>query len=412
MHCARKVLTLMLHNPTGKERFGLALLLGMLGILGPLNIDMYLPSFPGIASDLNASASLVQLSLTTCLIGLAVGQIVVGPYSDGQGRRKPLLIFIFLFAVASILCAVAPNIITLVIARFIQGFTASAGVVLSRAVVRDVFSGRELTKFFALLMVINATAPMIAPIAGGAILLLPFATWNTIFYFLGILGLIIVTVIGFRLPETLPPEKRLPSTVKQSVRTMGSLLKDRSFIGYALTIGFVHGGSFAYVSGTPFVYQGIYNVSPQAFSILFGINGLAIISGSFMIGRLSAYFHERSLLRTAVITAVTATSFLLLMTIIEGPLATLVIPIFIYMTAMGMVLTSTFTLAMEKQGHRAGSASAVLGMLPLLFGSMVSPLVGIDESTAVPMGAILFTTSSIGAIIFFTLTKKNNVEAK
>ncbi|WP_347551449.1 Bcr/CflA family efflux MFS transporter [Pseudalkalibacillus hwajinpoensis] len=402
----------MLHNPTGKERLGLALLLGMLGVLGPLNIDMYLPSFPEIASDLSARASLVQLSLTTCLIGLAIGQIVVGPYSDGQGRRKPLMIFIFLFAVSSILCAVAPNIITLVIARFLQGFTASAGVVLSRAVVRDVFSGRELTKFFALLMVINATAPMIAPMTGGAILLLPFATWNTIFYFLGFLGLIIVMVIALKLPETLPPEKRMPSTIGHSIRTMGSLLKDRSFIGYAITIGFVHGGSFAYVSGTPFVYQGIYDVSPQVFSILFGINGLAIISGSYMIGRFSAILHERSLLMIAVITAVTATSFLLLMTIIEGPLATLVIPIFIYMTAMGMVLTSTFTLAMEKQGHRAGSASAVLGMLPLLFGSMVSPLVGLDETTAVPMGVTLFTTSSIGAIAFFTLTSKNKVVAK
>ncbi|MBN8209033.1 Bcr/CflA family efflux MFS transporter [Bacillus sp. NTK071] len=396
----------MIQNPTGKERLGLAFLLGMLGILGPLNIDMYLPSFPGIASDLGASASLVQLSLTTCLVGLAIGQLVVGPYSDGQGRRKPLLIFIFLFAVSSILCAIAPNIITLIIARFLQGFTASAGVVLSRAVVRDVFSGRELTKFFALLMVINATAPMIAPMTGGAILLLPFATWNTIFYFLGFLGLVIVAVIKFKLPETLPPEKRMPGTISQSIRTIGSLIKDRSFIGYALTIGFVHGGSFAYVSGTPFVYQGIYNVSPQVFSILFGINGLAIISGSYMIGRLSAFFHERSLLRTAVITAVSATLFLLIMTIIEGPLATLVVPIFIYMTAMGMVITSTFTLAMEKQGHRAGSASAVLGMLPLLFGAMVSPLVGINETTAVPMGTILFGTSLIGSIIFFTLTSR------
>ncbi len=401
------MLPLMIQNPTGKERLGLAFLLGMLGILGPLNIDMYLPSFPGIASDLGASASLVQLSLTSCLIGLAIGQIVVGPYSDGQGRRKPLLLFIFLFAVSSILCAIAPNITTLVIARFLQGFTASAGVVLSRAVVRDVFSGRELTKFFALLMVINATAPMIAPMTGGAILLLPFATWHTIFYFLGFLGLVIVAVIKFKLPETLPPEKRMPGTISQSVRTIGSLMKDRSFIGYALTIGFVHGGSFAYVSGTPFVYQGIYNVSPQVFSILFGINGLAIISGSYLIGRLSAFFQERSLLRTAVVTAVSATLFLLVMTIIEGPLATLVVPIFIYMTAMGMVLTSTFTLAMEKQGHRAGSASAVLGMLPLLFGAMVSPLVGIDETTAVPMGTILFTTSLIGSIMFFTLTSKN-----
>ena len=403
----KKKVFIIIHNPKGKERIGLAFLLGMLGILGPLNIDMYLPSFPGIASDLETSASLVQLSLTTCLIGLAVGQIVVGPISDSQGRKKPLIIFLFLFAVASFACALAPNIYVLVIARFIQGFTASAGVVLSKAVVRDVFTGRALTKFFALLMVINATAPMVAPITGGAILLLPFATWETIFLFLGIVGFAIVFTVAGKLPETLPVEKRIPSSVKESIRTIGRLVKDRTFIGYALTIGFVHGGSFAYVSGTPFVYQGIYDVSPQAFSFLFGVNGLAIITGSFLVGRLGGIFHERSLLRTAVIIAVSATGFLLVMTIVEGPLYAIVVPIFIYMTAMGMVLTSTFTLAMEHQGHRAGSASAVLGMLPLLFGAMVSPLVGIDETTAVPMGAILFTTASIGATLFFTLTKKD-----
>ncbi|CAM3884480.1 Bcr/CflA family efflux MFS transporter [Lederbergia lenta] len=396
----------MLHNPTGKERLGLAFLLGMLAILGPLNIDMYLPSFPDIADDLSARASLVQLSLTTCLIGLAIGQVIIGPISDAQGRRKPLLISIFLFALSSLLCALAPNITILVIARFLQGFTASAGIVLSRAVVSDVFSGRELTKFFALLMVINAFAPMIAPMAGGAILLLPFASWNSIFYFLSILGLLIVLIVAMRLKETLPPENRMPSSIGHSIRTIGSLLKDRSFIGYALTVGFIHGGSFAYVSGTPFVYQGIYNVSPQVFSILFGINGLAIISGSFIIGRLGGVIHERSLLRVAVIIALSATSILLLMTIIQGPLATLVIPIFVYMTSMGMILTSSFTLAMENQGYRAGSASALLGTLPLLLGSMVSPLVGINETTAIPMGAILFTTSLIGAIAFFKLTKK------
>ncbi len=401
----RGVKKYMLHNPTGKERLALAFLLSLLGILGPLNIDMYLPSFPDISSAFGARASLVQLSLTSCLIGLAIGQIIVGPISDAQGRRKPLIISLSLFALSSLFCALAPNIIIFVIARFLQGLTASAGVVLSRAVVRDVFSGKELTKFFALLMVINATAPMIAPIAGGAILLLPFASWHTIFYFLSLLGMIIVTVISVKLPETLPPERRIPSSVRHSIRTMGDLLRDRSFIGYALTVGLIHGGSFAYVSGTPFVYQGIYGVSPQAFSILFGINGLAIISGSFMIGRLGGIFHERSLLRVAVLTAVSATTVLLIMTIIKGPLATLVIPIFIYMTSMGMILTSSFTLAMEKQGHRAGSASAVLGLLPLLLGSFVSPLVGINETTAVPMGATLFLTSLIGSFAFFTLTK-------
>lgn len=396
----------MLHNPTGKERLALAFLLGMLAILGPLNIDMYLPSFPEIAEDLSASASLVQLSLTACLVGLTIGQLIVGPVSDAQGRRKPLLICIFLFALSSLFCALSPNITTLVAARFLQGFTASAGLVLSRAIVRDVFTGRELSKFFSLLMVITAVAPMVAPMTGGAILLLPFATWHTIFHVLMIIGFLLVLLIALRLKETLPPEKRIPSSIGTSVKTMGSLLKDRSFMGYALTVGFIHGGSFAYVSGTPFVYQDIYGVSPQVFSILFGINGLAIISGSFIIGRFGGIIHEKSLLRIAVITAMIATAVLLTMTMIHGPLATLVISIFIYMITIGMVLTSTFTLAMEKQGHRAGSASALLGMLPLLLGSIVSPLVGINETTAVPMGAIMFVTAVIGSLAFFGLTKE------
>ncbi|MGR3185166.1 Bcr/CflA family efflux MFS transporter [Bacillus subtilis] len=396
----------MLHNPTGKERLALAFLLGMLAILGPLNIDMYLPSFPEIAEDLSASASLVQLSLTACLVGLTIGQLIVGPVSDAQGRRKPLLICIFLFALSSLFCALSPNITTLVAARFLQGFTASAGLVLSRAIVRDVFTGRELSKFFSLLMVITAVAPMVAPMTGGAILLLPFATWHTIFHVLMIIGFLLVLLIALRLKETLPLEKRIPSSIGTSVKTMGSLLKDRSFMGYALTVGFIHGGSFAYVSGTPFVYQDIYGVSPQVFSILFGINGLAIISGSFIIGRFGGIIHEKSLLRIAVITAMIATAVLLTMTMIHGPLATLVISIFIYMITIGMVLTSTFTLAMEKQGHRAGSASALLGMLPLLLGSIVSPLVGINETTAVPMGAIMFVTAVIGSLAFFGLTKE------
>jgi DHA1 family bicyclomycin/chloramphenicol resistance-like MFS transporter len=378
----------MFHNPTGKERIALAFLLSMLGILGPFNIDMYLPSFPDIAEDLSARASLVQLSLTACLIGLAVGQVIVGPLSDAHGRRKPLLIGISLFALSSLLCAIAPNITTFIAARFLQGLTASAGIVLSRAVVRDVFSGKELTKFFALLMVINATAPMIAPMTGGALLLLPFASWETIFYFLCLLGIFITIVIYLRLKETLPPEKRVPSSIGNSVRSMGGLFKDRSFIGYALIVGFIHGGSFAYVSGTPFVYQGIYGVSPQVFSILFGINGLAIITGSFLIGRFAGIIPERSLLRTAVCIAVSA------------------------MTSMGMIITSSFTLAMKNQGQRAGSASAVIGMLPLVLGSAVSPLVSIDETTAVPMGTILFVTSFIGFIAFFTLTKEKTKRSR
>lgn len=399
----------MLHNPTGRKRLGLALLLSMLGILAPLNIDMYLPGFPLIAEDLDAHISLVQLSLTACLIGLAAGQIVVGPLSDAHGRRKPLIVSVILFALSSLLCAIAPTIELLIAARFLQGFTAAGGVVLSRAVVSDVFTGREMTKFFALLMVINAVAPMAAPIAGGGILALPFGGWESIFYFLSLLGFIMVAIVIVRLPETLPPEKRMPSSIGASIRTMGSLFKARPFIGYALVVGFVHGGSFAYVAGTPFVYQEIYGVSPQVFSVLFGINGIAMILGSTIIGKFGGIVSEHRLLQSAVAVAVAATFALLVITIIEGPLASLVISIFIYMIAVGMTFTSSFTLAMKDQGHRAGSASAVVGMLPLVIGSVVSPLVGINELSAIPMGAILFGSSLLGLIAFVTLTGKPKV---
>lgn len=393
-------------NPTGKRRIFLALILGSLAMLGPFNVDMYLPSFPEISADLGVKASLVQLSLTTFLCGLALGQFIIGPISDGVGRRKPLLISLVLFSISSLICAFAPNITVLIIGRFIQGMTAAGGIVLSRAVVSDTFTGKDFTKFYALLMVINATAPMIAPMTGGAVLLLPFATWHTIFYFLSVLGLVIFFIVATQLKESLPLERRQPISLQHSLKTMISLAGDRSYIGYALIVGVIHGGSFAYVAGTPFVYQGIYGVSPQVFSILFGINGLAIITGSFSVGRLSEKFHEHNLLKTGVLMAVSANILLLSMALIQGPLALIVLALFIYMTSIGIILTSASTLALRSQRHRAGSASVLIGMLPLLVGSMMAPLVGLNESSAVPMGAIMLTTSSIGCLIFFTLTKK------
>ncbi|GAB2561359.1 Bcr/CflA family efflux MFS transporter [Gracilibacillus alcaliphilus] len=395
---------------TGKKRIGLALLLALLGMIGPFNIDMYLPSFPMIADDFSARASLVQLSLTACLIGLAVGQLVIGPISDSMGRRKPLLIGLALFAVASLICAVAPNIIVLIIARFLQGFFGAAGIVLSRAMVRDKFSGRELTQFFALLMVINAVAPMVAPISGGAVLLMPFATWHTIFLFLCLFGIFLVALVWFKLEESLPVSRRQPASIVGTLKTMGSLLLDKSFIGYAIVVCFVQGGTFAYVAGTPFVYQNLYNVSPQIFSLLFGVNGLAIISGNFLVGKLSDYISERTLLRTGVIVSLSANTILLIMTIIEGPLFMIVLPIFIHMFTIGLVLTSSFSLAMKDQANNAGSASAILGMSPMLMGSIIAPIVGLDETTAIPMGAALFTTSLVGFIAFFTLTKPSKQE--
>ncbi|WP_017584972.1 Bcr/CflA family efflux MFS transporter [Nocardiopsis ganjiahuensis] len=395
----------MLHNPTGRARLGLALLLAMLTVLGPLNIDMYLPAFPEISADLGANASQVQLSLTSCLVGLAVGQVVIGPISDSQGRRGPLLVCIALFVLASALCALAPNTAVLVLGRFLQGFTASAGVVLSRAVVRDVFDGSALTRFFALIMVVVAVAPMVAPVVGGGVLLLPSATWRSIFWTLGLLGAVIALVVALRLPETLPAERRIPGTFGGSLRTMGVLLSDRRYLGYTLIVGLLHGGSFAYVAGTPFVYQDLYGVSPQVFGFLFGVNGIAIIMGSAAVGRLSERFGERALLGLAVAVAVAATAVVLTTAFLQGPLVLLVVPIFVYMTCMGMVLTGSFALAMEGQENRAGSASSLLGALPMIIGAAVAPLVGLDETTAIPMGLLLFGSSTLGLLVMFTMTR-------
>ncbi|GAK02209.1 LOW QUALITY PROTEIN: bicyclomycin resistance protein [Geomicrobium sp. JCM 19037] len=397
----------MTASPTGRERFALAMMLSMLTVLGPLNIDMYLPAFPEIASDLSTSQSLVQASLTACLLGLAAGQLVIGPISDARGRRGPLMISVSLFVLASVVCALAPNITTLIIGRFLQGFTAAAGLVVSRAVVRDVFDGKELTKFFALLMVINAVAPIVAPLAGGAILIIPGMEWDGIFYTLAAMGLLVVLIVFFRLKETLPAERRSPGSLKHTLATFYDLMRTRTFMGFALALGFAHGGSFAYVAGTPFVYQSIYEVSPQMFSVLFGINGLAMVIGSHVIGRYSGVVRERTLLYTALIIGVAATSVLLVMTIIEGPLFMIVVPIFIYMTGMGMILTSSFTLAIEKEGHRQ---AVRVRCLAYFHSSLVPrlPACWMSETSAIPMGFILFATSALAFLSYVVLIQRSD----
>jgi len=282
-----------LNSLTKTKRLQIAFLLGSLSLLGPFTIDTYLPAFPTIVEQFHTNASLVQVSLTTCLLGLAFGQLIIGPMSDVQGRRKPLLTFLGLYLLSSLICAIAPNIYMLIGARFIQGFAAAGGLVISRAVVRDLYSGRELTKFFATLMLIGNLGPIVAPIIGGAIL--SFASWKVVFLVLTCVGIILTLVVAFKLEETLPVEKRVPSNIKKVVSNFGSLLKDREFAGYAFTQGFTTAGIFAYVSGISFVYQNIYGVSPQVFSLLFGVNGVGLIIGTQICWTIIEIFRENIL---------------------------------------------------------------------------------------------------------------------
>lgn len=392
---------------TGFKRTRFIILLGTLTALIPFTIDMYLPAFPMIANVFETTASNVQLSLTATLLGLAVGQVIAGALSDMHGRRKPLIISLLLYALASAACMFAPNIYLFVVLRFAQGLAASAGLVISRAIVRDVSSGAELTRLFALLMVVNNLVPLLAPSVGSGILL--FADWRGVFLVLTVLGIVLFLITTFRLPESLPVEKRVPSNLTATFSNFLAILKNRQFTGYALAQGFLIGGVFAYVSGTPFIYQNIYDVSPQAFSLLFGMNGIGLLIGSYAVGRFTNVLSEKRFLEIALYIATIAGLILLIVVSIEGPLWAVAAPIFVFVTSIGVVGTASFTLAMESQSHVAGSASALLGLLPFILGAVSAPLVGIaGEETAVPMGITIFLMCLIALLAYLLLAKEGD----
>ncbi|MEH7303385.1 Bcr/CflA family multidrug efflux MFS transporter [Neobacillus drentensis] len=397
-----------MNKPSGKKRIQLALLLGSLGLLGPFTIDTYLPSFPTIVKDYHTTASLVQISLTSCLLGLGLGQLIIGPMSDVKGRRKPLLFFIILYLLASLTCAIAPNIYFLIGSRLVQGFAAAGGLVISRAIVRDLFSGRELTKFFTMMVLVGNLGPIVAPIAGGGIL--AFTNWHGVFVALACLGAVLLFTVSLKLEETLPVEKRVPSNLPQIMKNFGSLFRDRTFLGYALTQGFTTAGIFAYVSGIPFVYQNIYGVTPQQFSFLFGVNGLALIIGSQLVGRLADIIPERTFLKIGLAISTFAGASLLIALFLNAPLLAVAIPIFFFVGSISIIGTTCFALAIETQGHIAGSASALLGVLPFVLGSISAPLVGIaGPNTGIPMGVIIFCASFLAFLSYFGLVRKGAI---
>ncbi|MBP3964967.1 multidrug effflux MFS transporter [Paenibacillus lignilyticus] len=384
------------------RRLWTAAVLGSLSAFGPLSLDMYLPALPKLADDLNTSTSLAQLSLTACLIGLALGQLFAGPISDVRGRRQPLLIGLLLYTVSSLLCAIAPSIGTFIVLRFVQGLAGAAGIVIARAIVRDLYTGPELTKFFSLLMLVNGIAPIAAPIFGGQ--LLHFTTWHGVFVVLGAIGLIMFIAVLLGLPETLPINRRAKGGILNTLSTFRGLLTNRSFMGYALAQGFVMAAMFAYISGSPFVLQDVYGVSPQIFSLCFAINGLGIIVASQVAGRLAGRVNEVKLLVTGLCLAALGGVTLLLMLLIHAPLLLVLLPLFFVVASVGIVTTMGFSLAMRSQGHAAGSASALQGLMSFMFGSIVAPFVGIAGShTAIPMGIIIAALDILALLIFFVL---------
>ncbi|WP_313799560.1 multidrug effflux MFS transporter [Cytobacillus sp.] len=390
-----------IHGKKPLAKGWMVLILGSLTAFGPLSLDMYLPSLPMVADDLHTTASFAQLSLTFCLLGLALGQLFFGPLSDIQGRRKPLVVTLIIYSVSSILCAFSPNVWILVTLRFIQGLTGAAGIVIARATARDQYSGKDLTKFVSLLALVNGAAPILAPISGGVIL--QFASWQTVFIILGIIGFSMFLVVSFFLPETLPEEKRSEGSMLATLKTFRNLIKDRLFIGFALTQAFISTSMFAYIAGSPFVLQNLYHVTPQQFSLLFALNGIGIILSAQVTGRLASTISEVKLLMSGIVIAAAGSIFLLFVTFLHLPLLAMAIALFLVVASVGIVSTTSFSLAMQSQGRSAGSASALLGLLPFIGGAIVSPLVGIaGEQSAVPM-TIIIVIFNVGALLLYSI---------
>jgi len=380
-------------------RLWIALVLGTLSAIGPLSIDMYLPSLPTLTDDLHTSTSLAQLSLTACLLGIALGQLFTGSLSDTFGRRIPLITSLIAYGIASFLCAVAPSIWTLVLLRFIQGTAGSAGIVISRAMVRDIYSGSEMTKFFSLLMLVNGLAPILAPVMGGQ--LLKITSWRGIFIVLGILSVAMLLSVVFSLPETLSSKLRSRGGLQETLTAYRDLIKNRVFMGYALAQGLVLAAMFAYISGSPFVLQNIFGLSPQAFSISFAVNGLGIILASQVCGRLAGRIKEKNLFIIGLGIAGLGGVVLLITILVGASLPWLLISLFLVVSSVGIVTTMGFSLAMQGQSRFLGSASALLGLLPFILGAAMAPLVGIAGSqTALPMG-IVIASCELGAILCY-----------
>ncbi|GAB2935693.1 multidrug effflux MFS transporter [Hafnia psychrotolerans] len=396
-------------NHLTEKRLGYALVLGSLAALGPLCTDLYLPALPEMAVELNTTTATSQLSLTAGLLGLGLGQLIFGPLSDKYGRMRPLLWSLALLLVASVGCAVAQNIDQLIVARLLQGVAGAGGAVLSRAVARDLYNGHELTRFFALLMLVNGLAPIIAPVLGGG--LLNFMSWRGVFGALAIISVLLFSFSLLKLHETLPIERRSQGGVMVMVRSIGRLMKDRQFMGLCLTQGFTMAGMFAYIGASPFVLQQIYHLSPQMFSLCFAANGLGLVIAAQVSTRLSRKWGELALVKIGLCLAAVGSVSLVIAASLHAPLILLMVPLFFSVITIGIVGPNAGSLAMQSQGKNAGSASALIGVCMFALGAISVPLSGLGGTSALSMGLTILGCYAIAIILFVSLVRKNTAAA-
>jgi DHA1 family bicyclomycin/chloramphenicol resistance-like MFS transporter len=381
-------------------------ILGAMISMAPMGTDIYLAALPALQGVFGAGAGQVQLTLSTFFLGFALGQAVYGPISDRFGRRPPLFWGLGLFAVASVGCAYASTVEALAGLRFLQALGACAGMVIARAMVRDLFDVRDAVRVFSTLMLVVGLAPILAPLMGGYLLV--WFGWRSIFLLLAAFGAAVVAVAWLRLGETHPPGPAGSLSPRAVARTYLLLLKDARFMGYALSGGVTIAGMFAYIAGSPFVFIELYGVKPENFGVIFGLNAFGFVAGAQVNGRMMRGAEPHDILGLALLVQVGAGIALVVaaMTGWGGWLGVWA-PLFVYLSGLGFIMPNATALAMAPHGERAGAASALLGVMQFGLASLAASAMGvIQTASALPMALLVAGAAGSGLVINRTLVGK------
>ncbi|SDF43489.1 MFS transporter, DHA1 family, bicyclomycin/chloramphenicol resistance protein [Lentzea fradiae] len=384
-------------RPDQRSSTRLVIALGAMVGLGPLTIDMYLPALPSIVTDLGTTAPSVQLTLTGSLLGLGLGQLLVGPYSDAVGRRLPLVLGTLLHVLTSVLCAFTSDITTLTVLRVLQGIGAAATTVVAMAVVRDLHDGRRAATMISHLMLVTGVAPILAPSLGSAVLLA--GSWRWVFGALALIGAALVAVAVFAVPETLPPRRRAAHALRPALQGFLTVLRDREFVVLTLVSGLAFGSVFAYISGAPFVLQHQYGLDESEFGLMFGLGAVALVGGTQLNPLLLRRFTPLQVMVAATAIATTTAGVLVFATTTSTSLTGFLVPLAIVIGSIALVTPNATALALSQHGQAAGTAASVLGAIRFGLGSAIAPVVGVlgNDSTAT---AVVMTGSAAAALLF------------
>jgi DHA1 family bicyclomycin/chloramphenicol resistance-like MFS transporter len=381
-----------------------ALTLGAFIALGPLTIDMYLPALPTITDELATTSATVQLTLTGTLVGLALGQLVLGPLSDALGRRRPLLAGTALHVVASLLVLIAPNIAVLGALRVLQGVGTAAGAVIALAVVRDLYNGRAAATMLSRLFLVLGVAPVLAPTIGGEIL--RFTSWRGVFALLAAYGVLMLAVGWATLQETLPPERRQSAGIRGTLRGYRQLLRDRVYVGLVIVAGLTMAGLFSYVSGSAFVYQDEFGLDEQQFGMLFGAGAFWLIAATQLNPLLLRRWSPAQILVAGTVGGAVAGAVLVALAGTgTGGLWAVAGTLWAVLFACGLALPNAPALALSRHGEAAGTAAALLGAIQFGVGALVSPVVGLLGNDAVAIGSVVVTALVLAIVVLLVVVK-------